>query len=192
MGILSKLTTSYRTQAERAVGKALGADELRALKREATDHYRASSFDDLTQSQWDDFLAYQSTMDLGQTMKKSMYPIAGALTTVGVGGAGAYAYSVHATNERYASYQAEKERINQMYANGEISKAERDEMLRQAEIDYSRSQGNDNAGITLTEMFAEMSSLQFGILAAFAAFLIWYFGPKISGSFGQFSLLKAL
>lgn len=99
----------------------------------------------------------------------------------GLGLGGAWVYSSNAQKEeeeaktrRYNEYQSRLEEIEQMYADGDISRSEMAQLKEQARKDYYQSIGRENYGKTIAEILAEMGTLKLLALAAFVSALGLY------------------
>jgi dihydroorotate dehydrogenase len=111
----------------------------------------------------------------GDTIRTGVRKGTSPLSIAAVGGAGAYSYGKYTDfeqsenqTERYTQYQERLAEIEEMYANGEISRAQMKDMKEQARQDYYASGDDDasNRGLSFTEFLAQLGTLQLVALAA--------------------------
>lgn len=102
----------------------------------------------------------------------------------GAAGSGAWIYTQdqktkreEERSERYAEYQSRIEEIEQMYQNGEISKAERDRLLEKAQEDY-RYQENPDAIRNFSQWLASLGTFEtLALIGLFAGTTYWVIAP---------------
>jgi len=103
------------------------------------------------------------------------------LSVGALGAAGAYSYGQYSDTQsqqektaRYEAYQNRLDEIDQMYQSGEITKAERDRLRKQARETYLASSGRENQGVSLTEVIAQMGPIQLAVAAGVASIFTYF------------------
>lgn len=138
------------------------------------------------------------TEDIGSaasdTIKTGVRKGTSPLSVAAVGGAGAYTYGEYtdvkeqiARTDRYSEYQERVATIEDEYGRGEISKARMEALKEEARNTYYASNDDDasNRGLTLTELVAQMGTIQLMATAAVLSAGLYFVARPIAQSIAE-------